>query len=304
MSARIRIGLVGMGQIARTAHVPAIANSPHFRLVAAAHPIAIEVPDGVALYESLDAMLAAAGVDAVALCTPPQIRGELARRAIAAGVHVLLEKPPAATATEAHDLGVLGERAGVSVFAAWHSMFAAGVEPARRILAERGVAGMRIVWYEDVTTWHPGAAWFWEPGGLGVFDPGINALSIAVRTMPEPFFITESAFDIAPGAHTPWRARLSFATASRATGLSAAFDWRHSGEEIWDIAWELADGGRLALSRGGAALALDGRCTFQGAEEEYPLLYAHFAGLIASRRSDVETRPLALAAEAFLLART
>jgi hypothetical protein len=43
---------------------------------------------------------------------------------------------------------------------------------------------VEIVWHEDVRKWHPGQQWIWEPGGFGVFDPGINALSIATRIFP------------------------------------------------------------------------------------------------------------------------
>ncbi len=49
-------------------------------------------------------MLALADLDAVAICTPPQVRHAIARDAIEAGKHVLLEKPPTATLSELEDL--------------------------------------------------------------------------------------------------------------------------------------------------------------------------------------------------------
>ncbi len=36
---------------------------------------------------------------------------------------------------------------------------------------------------EDVRRWHPGQDWIWEAGGFGVFDPGINALSILTEVL-------------------------------------------------------------------------------------------------------------------------
>ena len=42
----------------------------------------------------------------------------------------------------------------------------------------------RIIWKEDVHHWHPGQRWIWEPGGFGVFDPGINALSVLTEILP------------------------------------------------------------------------------------------------------------------------
>ena len=84
------------------------------------------------------------------------------------------------------------DKVGVSLFAAWHSRFAAGVAPARAWLAERKIDSVSIVWREDVRVWHPGQAWIWQPGGLGVFDPGINALSIATHILPRPFFLKDA----------------------------------------------------------------------------------------------------------------
>ena len=42
---------------------------------------------------------------------------------------------------------------------------------------------MRIDWRESVRKWHPGQEWVWEPGGFGVCDPGINAMSIFTEIM-------------------------------------------------------------------------------------------------------------------------
>jgi D-galactose 1-dehydrogenase len=49
-----------------------------------------------------------------------------------------------------------------------------------------------VEWKEDVRQWHPGQQWIWQPGGLGVFDPGINALSIVTWMLPRPIFLTAS----------------------------------------------------------------------------------------------------------------
>ena len=51
-------------------------------------------------------------LDAVAICTPPQARHRIARDALSAGKHVMLEKPPAATLSELADLKRLAEREG------------------------------------------------------------------------------------------------------------------------------------------------------------------------------------------------
>src|SRR3546814_6207365 len=71
------------------------------------------------------------------MCQPPQARFEAAAKAIRAGKHVLLEKPPGATLAEVEALTRLAEASATTLFAAWHSRYAPGVAPARAWLAER-----------------------------------------------------------------------------------------------------------------------------------------------------------------------
>ena len=107
---RIRIGIVGMGKIARDQHLPAIAASDAFELAAVASPH--HRLEGVRHYADVAALLdAEPDIAALAVCTPPQIRYAIARQAIERGRHVLLEKPPAATLSEAAALAELAARA-------------------------------------------------------------------------------------------------------------------------------------------------------------------------------------------------
>src|SRR5687768_13331473 len=167
----IRLGLVGYGKIAQDQHVPAILANPAFRLLAVAS-LGQPCP-GAENFSSLGEMLAnGPEVDAIVFCTPPQGRFALVSEAIAAGKHVLVEKPPCATLGEAMALIDQAGAQGISGLFAWHSRFAPGVEIARDWLASRTLESVHIDWKEDVRKWHPGQAWIWQPGGLGVFDPG------------------------------------------------------------------------------------------------------------------------------------
>ncbi len=298
----IRIGIVGFGQIARARHVPVIASDPAFELVAIATPNASEVPDGIPVFDTLSAMLDGVELDAVSLCTPPQVRGELARFAASRGKHVMLEKPPAGTVAEAASLEPHARALGVTMFATWHSMFAAAVAPLRGVLAARPIASIRIAWKEDVEKWHPGATWCWQPGGMGVFDPAINALSIVVAVSPDPVFVTAAEFVVAPDAETPHAARLRLATPGGAFPFSADLDWFHRDDEEWTIACRLLDGGEAVLRQGGQFLEVDGRVVVDGTDREYEGLYGRFAALIRANESEVELRPLQLAADAFMVA--
>lgn len=296
----VRLAIVGLGKIARDQHIPAIAATPGIELVAIASRNASV--EGLPSFETIDDLIAAGvGVDAVALCTPPQGRFEQARAALLAGLHVFLEKPPGASVCEIAILRDLATRQGVTLFASWHSRFAPCVETARDLLVRNAPRSMRVVWKEDVRHWHPGQQWIWEPGGLGVFDPGINALSILTRIAPERLRLTQAALSFPQNRAAPIAASLRFA-GEKGLLVEAEFDWRQTGPQSWDIEAD-TDAGTLLLSHGGAKLFLDGRPLGEGEDAEYRGLYARFVGLVADGASEVDVEPLAHVADAFLLGR-
>jgi D-galactose 1-dehydrogenase len=292
----IRVAIVGLGKIARDQHVPALAADPAFTLAATVSPDGADIA-GMPAFDTLDALLARGPqIDAVALCTPPQVRTDLAAAAIARGLHVLLEKPPAVTSAQANSLLAQAEAGGTTVFAAWHSRFAAGVAGARTWLAVRRIERMSIVWREDVRTWHPGQEWIWREGGFGVFDPGINALSIATAILPTPLTVTDAVLEFPSNRQAPIAARISMADGGGAV-VDMDLDWRQTGPQTWNIAVD-TDAGTLTLSHGGAVLSLPHRNEEVIAQEEYPALYARFAELIRAGERELDTAPLRLVEQA------
>ena len=296
----ISLGLVGLGKIARDQHLPAIARNADFTLSAIASRNARV--DGVPVYPDLGELLACEqAIEAVVLCQPPQVRHAAARAAVAAGRHVFLEKPPGATLSEVEDLVQAAGQAGVTLFASWHSRFAAGVEAARRWLIARRITGIAIEWKEDVRQWHPGQDWIWQPGGLGVFDPGINALSILTRLLPGTIRLEDAQLTFPSNREAPIAAKLQMRVAND-TPVEAEFDWRQTGRQSWNITVR-TDAGELLLADGGNRLFIGGAAQPLPDESEYPAMYDHFAALIADRRSDVDVSPLRLVADAFLIGR-
>lgn len=296
----IRLAIVGLGKIARDQHLPAIAATPGVELVAVASRHGRL--DGLAHTETLAALLdSGVPFDAVALCTPPQGRGGLAAAALAAGKHVLLEKPPAATLSEVAPLLAQAERAGRTLFATWHSRFAPAVEPARAFLAQYRARSVEIVWKEDVRIWHPGQDWIFEPGGLGVFDPGINALSILTRILPQPLFLTGAELAFPANRAAPIAAELALTDAG-GLPIRADFDFRQTGPQSWDIHVE-TEAGHLTLSSGGAKLSHDDKMLIDSPEAEYAAIYRRFVELVEHGASDLDLAPLTLVADAFMLGR-
>ncbi|WP_440638951.1 Gfo/Idh/MocA family protein [Bradyrhizobium sp. PUT101] len=294
----LRIAIVGFGKIARDQHVGAIAVVPGATLAAVASRNASlpELPHFATIEELLEH---GPPIDAVSLCTPPQVRRAQAVAALVAGKHVMLEKPPGAGVAELDPLIAMAAAAKRTLFATWHSRHAPAVEPARQWLAERRIASVHISWKEDVRVWHPGQAWIWEPGGLGVFDPGINALSILTRILPKPVFVTAAELAFPANCQAPIAANLTLTDIS-GLPVTAEFDFRQTGPQSWDIVVE-TDQGRMTLSSGGARMAVDGTVLAQAPDEEYRGLYRRFVELAATGASDVDLTPLRLVADAFLL---
>jgi D-galactose 1-dehydrogenase len=173
------------------------------------------------------------------------------------------------------------------------------VEPARKWISERTIRRVEVNWKEDVRIWHPGQDWIWEPG-IGVFDPGINALSVLTRILPHSMELQSADLRFPANKAAPIAADLIFTCGG--APVDVFFDFDQRGPQTWDIDVE-TDKGRLKLSAGAAKLAIDGETRDLGDETEYARLYRHFADLLARRESDVDLSPFRHVADAFLLGR-
>jgi D-galactose 1-dehydrogenase len=297
MADRIPLALVGIGKIARDQHIPSIEGGQDF--VVAVGVSRHGKVEGAENFTDFEAFLAARpDIKVVSLCTPPEVRFDMAKAAIAAGRHVLMEKPPATTLGEAEALSELATKAGVTLFATWHSRFALGVEPARQWLSDKVIQSISIVWKEDVRRWHPGQAWIWEPGGFGVFDPGINALSILTEIVPDPIMVQNSVLEFPENKKQPIAVSIAMRTVDGAP-VTAEFDWRQEGPQTWDITVQ-TNAGELRLSKGGSELYIGGEEQASGPDREYAGIYERFAQLIRSRQSDTDYQPLRIVADSFL----
>lgn len=296
MAAKTKVALVGIGKIALDQHAPALNASPYWELAATISRNG-SVP-GVQAFTDFATFLAERpDIPVVSLCMPPVPRFAFAEAAFFAGRHVMLEKPPGATLAEVYALEALAKEKGLSLYATWHSRMAHAVAPAKAWLADKAVQEAHITWREDVRKWHPGQDWVFEPGGMGVFDPGINALSILTEILPKPVHLTRATLEFPANRQTPIAAELTFSG-----NVSAEFDWRQEGPQTWDIEVQ-TDRGQLALRMGGNVLEIDGKPsagenTIMG---EYPALYARMADLVRTGKSDVDLAPMVHVADALTL---
>ena len=297
----IRIAIIGFGKIAQDQHVPSITGNPRFELVATSsrsgQGMGQKFTDWRELIRTVD------GLEAVAITTPPEPRYEIARECLLAGLHCLLEKPPTTGLAEIADLECLAQAQQRTLFTTWHAQHHPTVLAAAKALAGKRIAKLTIHWHEDVNKWHPGQKWIWEPGGFGVFDPGINAFSIATAIYPGGLFVRSAELVFPANAQTPIAADVVFASPEGDGPLTASLDWRRPGGEEWTITVETVDGREVRLEDGGATLFIDGKQQGDSGIGEYPDIYRTFVDLIDERHSLVDVAPLRLVADCLLVGR-
>ncbi len=137
-TSNLRVGLIGYGYAGKTFHAPLIHATPGLSLVAIASSRPADVladwPDIVVKTEP-DRLLAHPGIDLIVIASPNDTHHPLARAAIAAGKHVVIDKPFTLDVREAEDLWVRAEQAGLllSVFhnRRWDNDFVALCETVR-----------------------------------------------------------------------------------------------------------------------------------------------------------------------------
>jgi D-galactose 1-dehydrogenase len=300
--AKQKIAVIGVGKIAVDQHLPVIDKSRDFEVAATVSGRGIQHRNLPVFKTAADLYAAMPAVKLVAICTPPGVRHAYVREAIDAGKHVLMEKPPTPTISELDDLVAYARKKKRILFQTWHSRYNEAVDATKKILKKDGLKSARIDWRESVRKWHPGQEWVWEPGGFGVCDPGINALSIFTKVVPFPVFVESAHLKFPSNRQTPVDVEIVFKSGEKhQPKMSAGFNWLEESGEIWTIRFETMKGDELKLEKGGTVLRVNGNVTIENPSEEYEQIYAHFAKLLKKGKSEVSDAPLRLVADAFLL---
>ncbi len=203
---KLRIGVIGLG-IGRM-HIEGWRQHPEVEVVAIADPdparlAAVGEQFGIAgRHASAEAMLAAGGLDVVSVCTPNKFHKDLTLAALAAGCHVLCEKPMAMNAAEGREMLAAAKAAGKRLMINFSYRFSA---PSRALKAqvETGQFGE---FYFGRTVWHrrrgmPGfGGWFGTKalaGGGPLIDLGVHRLDLALWLMgyPKPTWVMGATYD-------------------------------------------------------------------------------------------------------------
>lgn len=201
MSTPVRWAIVGCGAIA-DAHVEAIRRNPATRLVAGVDPAAparerAGAAWGCPTFASVEEMLHETDVDAACVCAPPALHRRLAADLLAAGIHVLSEKPLATTLADAEAMVADAGRHGRVLRASAKFRFAADLIEARRLLDD-GAVGEPVLYEVTFCARVPMAGrWNVRPelsGGGVVMDNAPHALDVLGTVMDADIVRVRAAF--------------------------------------------------------------------------------------------------------------
>ncbi|HDU2691486.1 TPA: Gfo/Idh/MocA family oxidoreductase, partial [Klebsiella pneumoniae] len=115
MSDAIRVGLVGFGYASKTFHAPLIGGTPGMALKAVASSDADKVHadwPGVKVMSAPGDLLDDPDIDLVVIATPNDTHFPLAKAALEAGKHVVVDKPFTVTLSQARELESLAKHCG------------------------------------------------------------------------------------------------------------------------------------------------------------------------------------------------
>lgn len=163
----IKVGIIGYGYWGPNL-LRNLNASPRFQVVAMAdprrqrHQAAQNIVPNLEAYESPSELIQSAGIDAVVIASPVATHYEIARQALMAGKHVLVEKPMCTTGAQGEELVNLAASKGLTLMVDHTFLFTA---PVRAILDlhRQGELGA-LSYYDSMRI------------NLGLFQPDVNVL--------------------------------------------------------------------------------------------------------------------------------
>ena len=229
----VHVAILGCGRAARMAAaclgaIPGVTHAFASRRAERARDFARRF--GGTAYPSYDAALAAPAVDAVFVATPPATHLDLALRALAAGKHVIAEKPPVLRASDLDVLAAAAARAGRQAMVAENYFYKPLARTLRRAVAEEWVGEPRLLELRALKQ-QRADGWRGDPtlcGGGALFEGGIHWIDLLAQLGPEVAAVEGLVLARAPrSAPTRSSERATLVTVRYATGLIAtlAHSW-------------------------------------------------------------------------------
>jgi predicted dehydrogenase len=192
MARPLRVGVVGTGRWATIAHIPGFRACDGVEVVALCSR-SRERGEAVArdlgiprVCTSVAEMMAGGEIDVVAVVTADDCHLVDAGAAIAAGIHVLCEKPLAVTVEDARTLAEAAASAGVRTMMGFTLRFAPAVMRLREVIVsgEIGEPQLLVAFQQNGQFLDPGRPFHWKmdaarTGGGAIVEYGIHTLDLA-----------------------------------------------------------------------------------------------------------------------------
>jgi predicted dehydrogenase len=190
-AAKVRLGIVGAGMIAtvEAGFLPGLSRMRDRVEVAAITSRTRERAESVArdwdipaVFDSLDQMLAEAEIDAVLNLTPIDAHFETNMKALAAGKHLVTEKPLASRLAEANEICALADSRGLVVLCAPADMLSPEWADAKRLISAGAVGKVAFARLESshggpaAMAWPADPTWFYQEGAGPLLDMGVYGI--------------------------------------------------------------------------------------------------------------------------------
>jgi predicted dehydrogenase len=256
-TSNIRIGMVGAGAIAQIAHLPVLRKLKGVEIAGicdsdAAKARALAQRLGVgSWYTDVEDLLEFGSLDAALVCTPSHLHEAHVLAALAAGAHVVVERPIALTTAGVTRVLKAAEKAKRNVLVAMNHRFRSDVQAVHQFIAggELGeIATVRTGWHVFRAAKHQ-LGWRGrrgESGGGVLMDLGLPAIDLAIWVAGRPAVTRVSAFT---------------RTSGQVDELASVQLYTETGASIFcDVSWRfVGDGERFWLdvqgTKGSAAIA-------------------------------------------------
>jgi predicted dehydrogenase len=186
-----RVGIIGCGNISRR-YVEGMRRFAQLEIVGCADLVpelaqALAADSGIRAYADIDELLADPNIDIVVNITPPIAHATVTEQAVAAGKHVYVEKPIAATVADAQHMLEAADRADRVLGSAPDTFLGSAGQTARAAI-DAGLIGEPIgavafVTHSKAETWHPDPGFLFRPGGGPALDLGPYYIAALVNLL-------------------------------------------------------------------------------------------------------------------------
>lgn len=240
--ASLRIGVLGAADIAPRALIAPARDNPDTVVAAVAardlsrarsyaHEHGIPTAFG-----SYDDLLASDDVDAIYVPTPNGLHGRWTRAAIAAGKHVLCEKPFAANADEAREVAAVAAGSGLVVMEAFHNLYHPVTRFMQDVISSGELGSIRSVESDfafSIPDQPDNVRWSLALAGGALMDVGCYPLRLMrALGLGEPRVLSASATEFAPGVDGSMVVSVQFPGGATGTASSSMMREAHMSATI------------------------------------------------------------------------